>query len=934
MKTPKPEIEEQLLGLTHKLLTDLHNLRALAGLSLSADLEKQLGIGSIEKAELFLRIEQHFGIQLPEALLTQIDTLQDLVISIQEAHPYATPVALAHFPKIPRSQIDPSTAKTLFEVLEEYAQHESDRPHIFLQNDRGEERIISYGLLSSTAKKVAGGLQKLGLKPNQTVAIMLPTSEEFFYAFFGVLIAGGIPVPIYPPLRANKLEEYIQRERKILSNAQTFALISFHEVATLTNLLKSFVPALKHVTTLRDLLLLDGKTKLVQRFNTDGALIQYTSGSTGDPKGVFLTNQNLLSNIRSYGEAIGVQPTDVVVSWLPLYHDMGLIGTWLGSLYHGLPVVILSPMTFLTHPEKWLWAIHYHQATITASPNFGYELCLSKIPKQALEGLDLSSWRVAFNGAEAVYPNTLRNFSKRFSKYGLKPNVIRPVYGLAEGSVAVTIPDIKTETRIDKIQRAVFDREQRAVPASTFESNYLEFVSCGKAIPHHDIRIIDDNGNLQEDRVVGHLQFKGPSAMEGYYLRPDITQKIYHDGWWDTGDFAYIVDGELFITGREKDVIITAGRNLYPAEIEEIVGEIQDVRKGCVVAFGAHDEHKGTEQFTIVAESHVKDPKIKNKITDEILEKVVTCLGIPPDKIIIVPPGTILKTSSGKLRRYSTKEAYLKGKLTKKSLPATIQYLKLKFSSVYSIIKNNIIRLFKLLYTLYFFLIGVSTGLLTWLLAILTPPSYSFYLLKAWCRLILFIGFCPVKYDKTKFPKETKPVIFVANHASYMDSVLLIATLPKDILIVGKKELLVMPLIKTFVNRIGYPTVDRLDFSKSIEDTKIIKSALMQKKSILIFAEGTFTNATGVRPFKLGAFKLAVETMTPLCPIAIKGTRHFLRANQFIFIPSKLSLWIGEPVIPQNDDFEEAIRLRNEFRELISKHCGEAPIQLVRAGPN
>lgn len=932
MQTPKPEIEQQLLGITHALLTDLHNIRALAGLSLTADLEKQLGIGSIEKAELFLRIEQNFGIQLPEALLTQVDTLQDLVKSIQEAHPYAKPVALAHFPKIPRSQIDPSKANTLYEVLDEYAQHEADRPHIFLQNDRGEERIISYGLLSTTAKKVAGGLQKLGLKPNQTVAIMLPTSEEFFYAFFGVLIAGGIPVPIYPPLRANKLEEYIQRERKILCNAQSFALISFHEVSSLNNLLKSFVPLLKHITTVRELLELEVNPKLAPRKSADGALIQYTSGSTGDPKGVFLTNQNLLANIRAFGEAIGIQPTDVVVSWLPLYHDMGLIGTWLGSLYHGLPIVILSPMTFLTHPEKWLWAIHYHQATITASPNFGYELCLSKIPSQNLVGLDLSSWRVAFNGAEAVYPSTLRNFAKRFSKYGLKPNVIRPVYGLAEASVALTIPNLEKETTIDKIKRDHFDKEQRAVPATKLDTHSLEFVSCGTPISDHEIRIIDDQGNTQADRIVGHLQFKGPSAMQGYYLRPDITQEIYHDGWLDTGDYAYTVDGELFITGREKDVIITAGRNLYPAEIEEIVGDISDVRKGCVVAFGAYDQNKGTEQFTIVAESHKKDPKIKNKISNEIVDKVATNLGIPPDKIIIVPPGTILKTSSGKLRRNSTKEAYLKGKLTKKSLPATLQYLKLKLSSFISSAKNKIILALKLIYTLYFTSIGVSTGILTWLIAIITPPKFSFYLLKAWSRMLLFLGFCPIQYDKDSFPKNTKPIIFVANHASYMDSALLVATLPKDILIVGKKELLAMPFIKTFVNRLKYPTVDRLDFSKSIEDTKIIKNALLQKKSILIFAEGTFTSATGLRPFKLGAFKLAAETMTAICPIAIRGTRQLLRANQFIFIPSKLSIWIGDPVVPQTDDFDEAIRLRNELRKIISTHCGEPLLQLVRAG--
>jgi len=261
MDEPKPDIETQLLGITHQLLSDLHNLRAVRGLTLTADLERQLGIGSIEKAELFHRIEQNFSVQLPEALLSQVDTLQELVKSIQEANPYIKPVSLAHFPKISGSQIDPSKANTLAEVLEIYATDESDRPHIFLQNDRGEEKIISYGLLFNTAKKIAGGLQKSGLKPDQTVAIMLPTGEEFFYAFFGILIAGGIPVPIYPPFRAKKLEEYVQRESKILTNAQTHTLISFHEVTKLNQLLKSFVPPLKNITTVGDLLHINEKTK-------------------------------------------------------------------------------------------------------------------------------------------------------------------------------------------------------------------------------------------------------------------------------------------------------------------------------------------------------------------------------------------------------------------------------------------------------------------------------------------------------------------------------------------------------------------------------------------------------------------------------------------------------------------------------------------------
>ena len=933
MDTNSQDIEEQLLGITQQLLIDLHNVRATRALSLHADLERHLGIGSIEKAELFHRIEKQFDIQLPEALLSEADTLQDLVDAIREAHPYIKPVSFAHYPKVSESHVDPTKATTLLELLETYASKEEDRPHIFLQDDQGNEKIITYGLLNKIAKKVAGGLQKLGLKPDQTVAIMLPTGEEFFYAFFGVLMAGGIPVPIYPPFRAKKLEEYIQRESKILSNAETYTLISFHEVTKLSQLLKSFVRPLKHITTINDLLHIDGKVKTIKRKREDGALIQYTSGSTGDPKGVYLTNYNLLTNIRTYGEAIGAKPTDIVVSWLPLYHDMGLIGTWLGSLYYGIPVVILSPLTFLTHPEKWLWAIHYHQATITASPNFGYELCLSKIPDRALEGLDLNSLRAGFNGAETVYASTIRNFTKRFENYGLKPNTIQPVYGLAENSVALTIPTIEQPVKIEKVKRHIFDSQQIAQLADKHEKDFHEFPSCGKPLPEHEIRIVDEDNNLLPDRKVGRLQFKGPSAMQEYYHNPEATAKVIHNGWFDTGDYAYIANGELFVTGREKDIIIKAGRNLYPAEIEEIAGEVSGIRKGCVVAFGAHEHGKGTEQFVIIAESHSKDEAEKIKISDNIVEQVATVMGIPPDIVIIAEPGTVLKTSSGKLRRSATKDAYLKRKLKKRTLPATVQYLKLKLTGISKKIKLLFTQAFKLLYTVYFLTFGLSTGIFIWLLTLLTPKPATFYLLKYWSRLMFLWGFCPIKFDKKQLPSTKKPLIFIANHASYMDSILLISLLPKDVLFIGKKELLKLPLIHTFIKRLGYPVIDRVDFSKSISDTQALKDALKANKSILIFPEGTFAAAKGVRPFKLGAFKLSIETGVALCPIAIKGTRRLLRAKHKLFMPSNLSIWIGEPISPKDDDFSEAIRLRNELRDIISEHCDEAKIQLLRAGP-
>ncbi|WDT73290.1 MAG: AMP-binding protein [Candidatus Manganitrophus sp.] len=320
------------------------------------------------------------------------------------------------------------------------AEREADRPHIYLPQEDGTEQKITYGQLVDAAGAVAQGLLEQGLRRHETVALMLPTGSDFFFTFFGVLFAGGIPVPLYPPVRMDQIEEYARRQIAILQKADARFLIASGRVEGLGRLLQPMVPGLSDVTTFEALRRAASERPKVDLRAEDPALIQFTSGSTGLPKGVLLAHENVLANIRAIGQAAQIGPGDVGVSWLPLYHDMGLIGSWLGALYFGIPITILSPLTFLTRPERWLWAIHYHRGTHSAAPNFAYELCVRKIDERAIEGLDLSSWRVAFNGAEPVSPETLERFTKRFAPYGFRKETFFPVYGLAESSVALTFP--------------------------------------------------------------------------------------------------------------------------------------------------------------------------------------------------------------------------------------------------------------------------------------------------------------------------------------------------------------------------------------------------------------------------------------------------------------------------------------------------------------
>lgn len=927
------EIENKLLSVTKEFLLELEADRALRAVSLDVSLAQDLGIGSLERVELFHRIEKTFMMRFSDATMLNAVSLRDLLPAIQTTSIQSkiTGHATTNLQSV---RADPSSTNTFVEVLTLYAQTDPNRPHIYFLNENGEEKIIRYADLLAQATIVAQGLHERGLKLQETVAIMLPTCEDFFYAFFAVLLAGGIPVPIYPPFRVDQIEEYAKREAKILSNAEVRILITFDKAETLSKLLQAFIPSLKEVTTVEVLAQSTISMPQITLAANDPALIQYTSGSTSDPKGVLLTHHNLLSNIRAVGKVVQIASTDRVVSWLPLYHDMGLIGTWLGSLYFGIPVTIMSPLFFLNRPERWLWAMHYYRGTISAGPNFAYELCVSKISDEAIQGLDLSSWRLALNGAEAIYPRTLERFSKRFSAYGFKPEAIFPVYGLAESSVALAFPSQNRLPRVDRVLREAVEKDQYAVSAAPNEKYYLEFVACGTALPGHEMRVVDDTDQVLDERYIGNLQFKGPSSMQGYFRNPEATRAAYHDGWWDTGDLAYFANGEVFITGRRKDVIIKAGRNLYAQELEEITNQVNKVRRGCVVAFGINDTKTGTEKLIIVAETNDKNEETRQQISAEIIANITTAIGMPPDHVILVPPRTIPKTSSGKLRRAACKENYLHGKLLhNKGTPFWLQLTKLFLTGVFKKIKKGVGTLAKFLYNAYLLLISLPLILLFWLLLPVMPTKFCGKFCKILARILFGIAGCRITLQSLQKDWDKNPVIFVVNHSSYIDALLLLAVLPANVAFVGKSELLTSPIIKSFFKKLNYLTVDRWDFSQSLTDMQQIEEVLQQGRSIAIFPEGTFTYAQGLRPFKLGAFKAAVETGRPICPVAICGTRNILRDESRLLKPGPIKVTVGQFITAKDNDWSEIIRLRTVARSEIAKYCGEPVIDFIAAGP-
>jgi 1-acyl-sn-glycerol-3-phosphate acyltransferase len=929
------EVEARVLDVVRQLARETGGARAERAVAARASLEREVGLGSLERVELVARLERAFGRPLDDGCLA-VDTPAGLARAILAAAP-SEPLALParDLPAAPARALG-REVRTLPQSLWRHAELEPDRLHVFLRDDAAQasEQALSYGRLREEAAAVAAGLRERGVARGDTVALMLPTGLDFLRSFFGILLLRAVPVPIYPPLRLDRLEEYAARQSAILADAQVALLVTIARARPVAALLKPAVPTLRDVVTADELAQPGASDPGPDGDADDAAFIQYTSGSTGQPKGVLLTHANLLANIRAIARGLELRPTDSGVSWLPLYHDMGLIGAWLNCLHNGLPLTLLPPTAFLARPERWLWAIHERRATLSAAPNFAYELCARRIGEEALEGIDLGSWRVALNGAEPVSPATLDRFARRFARCGFDPRAMTPVYGLAECSVALAFPKIGRGPRVDRVRREPFEREARALPAESGAGG-LEFVSVGSALPEHEVRVVDDEGRDVDERVVGRLVFRGPSMTSGYYRKPEATAAVMlPGGWLDSGDLAYRADGELHVCGRRKDLIIKGGRNLVPQEIEEAAASVEGVRRGCVVAFGVPSASLGTEALVVVAETRAADEADRERLAAAVTERVAAAVEIPPDRVVLVAPGAVPKTSSGKLRRADTRAQYLAGALGERPRTSLAQTLRLLRAAAAERLRPLAGRVGRGLYALWLALALPAVLLPAWALVVIVPSRrFGFALARASARAALRLAGCRLDVVGLERLPAKGPLVLACNHASYADVAALLALLPPGLLFVAKREVLSYPVIGAFVRRCGHPTVDRWDALQSLADADQLARALAAGGRVLFFPEGTFVAATGLRPFRLGAFAAAARAGAPIAPLALRGTRRVLRGDPRLPRAGRITLWVGEPVLPGGADLPELVALRDRVADRIAAECGEPRLDLVSAGP-
>ncbi len=551
---------------------------------------------------------------------------------------------------------------TFSSVLIEHCQQTPHRVTVTIQKSGEPDYDITYAELLERAAEYSAAYLRAGIKSGDVLILILQHGRELIYAYWGAILCGAIPSLM--PFLTEKLspERYRADLTALFEHSQPAGVVTYPEFQQLLRetLEKNKREDVRVFVT--DNIPVEGGGESfagLQRAEEDIALLQHSSGSTGLQKGVALSHRAIFNHLDSYAESIRLTPEDVIISWLPLYHDMGLIACFLMPILRGVRVVLMSPFEWVRAPYRMLQSISKYKGTLTWVPNFSYNFCAQKIRDRDLEDVSLASWRVSVSTSEPVRFESHKIFYERFKSFGLRWETLQTSYGMAENVFAASQNDLDKTPYVENIDRESYVTEKVARPAFDDRPS-ISMMSCGRPIRGTSFRVVDESGADLPERSVGEFAIKSNCMLTEYYNRPDLTAKAFlSEGWYLTGDYGYLFNGEVFVAGRKKDILIIGGKNVYPQDLESLACEVEGVHPGRTVAFGLFDEQQGTEEVVIVAEMDSDDPARQEIIADEIRKYVTKNSAIAVRRVHVVGPKWILKTTSGKIARSANKEKYI-----------------------------------------------------------------------------------------------------------------------------------------------------------------------------------------------------------------------------------------------------------------------------------
>jgi fatty-acyl-CoA synthase len=552
---------------------------------------------------------------------------------------------------------------TFPERLKSLHARDPERAAVYLQFPGREDLLLTREQLLRGAGAYAQALEREGIQPGEVAVLILPHGESLIYSFWGAVLHGAIPSIM--PFLTEKLspERYRADLAALIAVTRPAAIVTYPEFEAEVR------TALQEGDSVRSVIvtgqvgspleLAFDSLRGYQRRPEDIVLLQHSSGTTGLQKGVALSHRAIFNQLDAYGKSLSLSESDVIVSWLPLYHDMGLIAGFLMPILSGIPLVLMSPFDWVRAPYKLLQSIAKYRGTLTWLPNFAYNFCAQKIRDRHVEGMDLSSLRAVINCSEPVRWESHLAFYERFKDHGLKLETLQTSYAMAENVFGVTQSRLGSLPVVEEIDREAFMVERVAKsPAAGHPS--MKMMSSGQPLENVKVRVLDEHGSEVPERVIGEIALRSNCMLTGYFNRPDLTEKALRDGWYLTGDFGYVSQGEVFVSGRKKDMIIVGGKNIYPQDLESLTYEVPGVHAGRSVAFGLYDEAQGTEEVVIIAEGDSDDADQQQKIADAIRLHVTKNSAIALRHVRVVGPKWILKTSSGKTARSANKEKFLR----------------------------------------------------------------------------------------------------------------------------------------------------------------------------------------------------------------------------------------------------------------------------------